>query len=80
MNEPALRDRTRTPSPLPASVRHFVDSAAWIFAKTYAATWPHEYIVRKPENAEMLLSLARHIFERGAALDRAAMKAVSRAP
>ena len=65
MNEPSLSDRTWTPSPLPAGVRHFVDSATWTFAKTYATTWPHEYIVSKPENAEMLLALARHIFEHG---------------
>lgn len=65
MNEPALPDRTRTPSPLPEAVRHFVDSATWTSAKTYAATWPHEYIVSKPENAEMLLALARHIFDHG---------------
>jgi hypothetical protein len=31
----------------------------------YRATWPHEYIVRTPENAEMTLALARHIFEHG---------------
>lgn len=46
-------------------VRTFVASAKWTFAKTYAATWPHEYIVRRPENDEMLLALARHIFEHG---------------
>jgi len=60
---PLPPDRARTPSPLPAGVRHLVDSATWTFAKTYATTWPHEYIVRKPANAEMLLALARHIFE-----------------
>jgi hypothetical protein len=32
---------------------------------TYAAMWPHEYVVRSPENATMLLALARHIFEHG---------------
>lgn len=50
---------------LPNDVRKFIDSAKWVFAKTYAATWPHEYIVRTPENAEMILALARHIFEHG---------------
>ena len=53
------------PAPLPEDVRQFVDSATWTFAKTYAATWPHEYIVRRPENAAMILALARHIFEHG---------------
>jgi len=51
--------------PLPADVRRFVDATPWRFARTYAATWPHEYVVRNEENAAMLLALARHIFEHG---------------
>jgi hypothetical protein len=51
--------------PFPDDVRQFVASVVWTFAKTYAATWPHEYIVRTPKNAEKLLALARHIFEHG---------------
>lgn len=54
-------------TPLPLEVRAFVDATPWTFAKTYASTWPHEYIVRTPENAEMMLALARHIFENGVA-------------
>jgi hypothetical protein len=53
------------PVPLPDDIRAFVESARWTFAKTYAATWPHEYVVRTPENAPMFLALARHIFEHG---------------
>lgn len=53
------------PAPFPDDIRAFVESASWTFAKTYAATWPHEYVVRKPENAQMILALARHIFEHG---------------
>ena len=53
------------PAPLPDDVRKFVESARWTFAKTYAATWPHEYVLRTPENEQMLLALARHIFEHG---------------
>ena len=52
-------------APFPDDVRTFVESTTWTFAKTYAATWPHEYVVRKPENAVMILALARHIFEHG---------------
>lgn len=52
--------------PLPAEVRRFVDTTSWRFAKTYAATWPHEYVVLNPENAAMILALARHISEHGA--------------
>ena len=53
------------PVPLPDEVRKFVESTRWTFAKTYAATWPHEYVVRTPENAAMMLALARHIFDHG---------------
>ncbi len=58
---------TATPAsdPFPEPVRIFVASTPWRFAKTYAATWPHEYVVRNEENAAMILALARHIFERG---------------
>ena len=52
-------------TPLPEDLRQFVDSTSWRFAKTYAQTWPHEYVVRTPENAAMVLALARHIFEHG---------------
>jgi hypothetical protein len=52
-------------APFPDDVRRFVESTVWRFAKTYAATWPHEYVVRTPENAAMILALARHIFEYG---------------
>jgi hypothetical protein len=54
-----------TPVPFPAEVRRFVETTRWTFARTYAATWPHEYVVRTPENAEMLVALARHIFVHG---------------
>jgi hypothetical protein len=51
------------PVPFPDELRNFVESTAWRFAKTYAATWPHEYVVRTSDNAAMILALARHIFE-----------------
>jgi len=51
--------------PFAAEVRHFVDSVTWTFAKTYEANWPHEYVVRTPDNAAVMLALARHIFEHG---------------
>ena len=53
------------PVPLPDEVREFVESTSWSFAKTYAATWPHEYVKRTPENAVMIVALAGHIFEHG---------------
>ena len=47
------------------SIRSFVESTPWRFAKTYATTWPHDYVVRTPENASMILALAQHIFDHG---------------
>ena len=32
------------PARLPDHVPSFVDSTPWRFAKTYAATWPHESV------------------------------------
>jgi hypothetical protein len=55
------------PVPLAEDVRQFVETTPWRFAKTYAKTWPHEYVVETPENAPMLHALARHIFEYGVA-------------
>jgi len=54
-----------THCPLPATLRTFVGTTPWTFARTYAATWPHEYVVRNAENAAMIFALARHIFEHG---------------
>jgi hypothetical protein len=53
------------PTSFPDDLRAFVEITPWRFAKTYAATWPHEYVVRTAENAPMLLALARHIFDHG---------------
>jgi hypothetical protein len=53
------------PASFPDEVRTFVESTRWTFAKTYADTWPHEYVVRTSDNAAMLLALARHICEHG---------------
>lgn len=51
--------------PFPREVRAFIGSCDWTVAKTYAPTWPHEYIVRNVENARMIAMLAQHIFEHG---------------
>ena len=53
------------PLRFPEDVRKFVESTTWTFAKTYAATWPHEYVVRNSQNAPVILALAQHIFEHG---------------
>ena len=51
--------------PFSDTLRTFVGSTRWTFAKTYAATWPHEYVVRKAQNDAMVHALARHIFQHG---------------
>jgi hypothetical protein len=62
MQQPSLK---KPAVPLRDDVRRFVESTSWTIAKTYAATWPHEYVVRSPENAAMLTALARHVFQHG---------------
>jgi len=32
---------------LPENVLQLIETTKWTFAKSYAETWPHEYIVRK---------------------------------
>jgi hypothetical protein len=69
VDAPPLRNHSSevpfVPAPFPDDVRKFVESTTWTFAKTYAGTWPHEYVVRTSKNAAMILALARHIFEHG---------------
>ena len=49
------------PVPFPDDLREFVASTGWTFAKTYAATWPHEDVVRTAENAPTILALFRFV-------------------
>ncbi len=51
--------------PFPDDVRTFVESTVWKFAKTYAATWPHEYVVRDRVDDGLFLMLVRHIRSHG---------------
>jgi hypothetical protein len=48
-------------APLTSVLRKFVDSSQWTFAKTYASTWPHEYIVRERVDEELFVQLVQHI-------------------
>ena len=47
--------------PLPDHLRDFVKSCQWRFAKTYAQTWPHEYIVRDRVDRDKFIQLVQHI-------------------
>ena len=52
--------------PLPEELRTFVDQEPWTFAKTYADTWPHEYLVREKVGSQQLfLQLVEHIRAHG---------------
>lgn len=42
-------------------LKKFVKNCNWIFAKTYATTWPHEYIVQEQVDNDLFLALAHHI-------------------
>jgi hypothetical protein len=50
---------------MPDELKDFVTACQWTFAKTYADTWPHEYIVRERADLHLFNSLAYHIESRG---------------
>ena len=49
----------------PEHLKKFVDDETWTFAKTYASTWPHEYIVRDRVDEESFVRLVEHIRAHG---------------
>ena len=54
-----------TPIVYPKHIKQFIGSADWIYAKTYASTWPHEYLVKEQVNEHMFLAIVRHIRTNG---------------
>ena len=46
---------------LPAELKKFIKEQTWIFAKTYADTWPHEYIVQEKVDNDLFLELSGHL-------------------
>jgi len=50
---------------LSEKLKNFIKEQDWIFAKTYAETWPHEYIVQARVDNELFLKLANHIDQFG---------------
>ena len=42
-------------------IKHFIENTIWTFAKTYAKTWPHEYIVQEKVDNALFLKLAERI-------------------
>ena len=49
----------------PEEIKRFIESVEWIFAKTYANTWPHHYIVKDRVDKEFFLRTVIHIRENG---------------
>lgn len=45
---------------LPDSLREFIESSKWTFAKTMPE-WPHEYIVRVKVDENLFIQLVHHI-------------------
>ena len=50
---------------LSEKLKNFIKEQDWFFAKTYAETWPHEYIVQKRVDNDLFLELANHIDQFG---------------
>jgi hypothetical protein len=50
---------------LVVSLKDFIADSDWIFAKTYATTWPHEYIVQEQVDNSLFLDLAKHVDTQG---------------
>ena len=50
---------------LPEKLKTFIANQDWIFAKTYADTWPNEYIVQDRVDSNLFLELANHIDQYG---------------
>jgi len=46
---------------LPQDLQDFIINETWIFAKTYAKTWPHEYIVEENVDKQLFSAFAKHI-------------------
>ena len=42
-------------------LKKFINNSQWIFAKTYAATWPHHYIVRDRIDENLFIKMVQHI-------------------
>lgn len=46
-------------------LKDFIAKSRWVFAKTYAKTAPHEYIVRSPHNTKEFGDAVIYIREHG---------------
>ena len=46
-------------------IKNFIQEVDWVFAKTYAKTWPHEYIVHDRVDKKLFYEMAHHIRNHG---------------
>ena len=46
-------------------LKNSIKESNWIFAKTYAKTWPHEYIVRDKVDKGLSIKMVEHIRANG---------------
>ena len=46
-------------------IKEFIQSTPWTFARTYAKTWPHHYIVRDRVDEALFVKLVEHIRKYG---------------
>ncbi len=42
-------------------LKGFINNTQWTFAKTYAETWPHHYIVKERVDENLFLKMVKHI-------------------
>jgi hypothetical protein len=50
---------------LPEALRLFIEASHWTFSKSYARTWPHEYLVQEKVDRTMFKALAAFIDGQG---------------
>jgi len=49
----------------PDEIKEFINNTQWTFAKTYADTWPHHYIVRDRVDEKLFVKTVQHILRFG---------------
>ncbi len=52
--------KNRNSERFPDDIKSWLESQDWIFAKTYAKKWPHDYLVRERVDEDMFLKAVVH--------------------
>jgi hypothetical protein len=45
----------------PKELKDFIKNSKWVFAKTYAETWPHHYILKERVGEDLFIQMVKHI-------------------